>query len=187
MMVLFFIRTENNPKVFCSRSCLGFVGSERALRQLCRINVGHCSVLSTNTFTTQKQTSERLPFVFSLNAENFPSYRLFPILRIRAGRLCEECQKNRGSRAEDQNCSKASNSHPRILIHGKHRIAKQQIKPLLQNKNYAVPLLLNKILTLCLFLPTNSTTGIPKIGGFDNKQCLLNTTVDTAILCLDYV
>ena len=128
-MCFFIIRTENNPKVFCSRSCLGFVGSERALRQLCRINVGHCSVLSTNTFTTQKQTSERLPFVFSLNAENFPSYRLFPILRIRAGRLCEECQKNRGSRAEDQNSSEASNSHPRILIHGKHRIAKQQIKP----------------------------------------------------------
>ena len=67
--------------------------------------------------------------LLSLNAENFPPHRLFPILRIRAGRLCEECQKNRGSRAEDQNCSKASNSHPRILIHGKHRITKQQIKP----------------------------------------------------------
>ena len=80
-------------------------------------------------YNTHKQTSERLHLFLSLNVENFPSHRLFPILRIRAGRLCEECQKNRGSRAEDQNSSKASNSHPRILIHGKHRIAKQQIKP----------------------------------------------------------
>ena len=109
---------------------MGFVGSERALRQLCRINVGHCSVLSTNTFTTHTDKHLKGCHLFlSLNAENFPSHRLFPILRIRAGRLCEECQKNRGSRAEDQNSSEASNSHPRILIHGKHRITKQQIKP----------------------------------------------------------